>query len=92
MKIEKLSLSGIKNTLSRTELKTIMAGSGGGGHCGPCGGTSGMQCCACPPVTGGTGGPYYTASVNTTCEAFCEGVDGNPYGVFVDCNYCAAGC
>jgi len=31
MKIQKLSLSGIKNVLSRAELKTIMAGSGGGG-------------------------------------------------------------
>jgi hypothetical protein len=31
MKKEKLSLNGIKNVLSRTELKNIMAGSSGGG-------------------------------------------------------------
>jgi hypothetical protein len=31
MKVEKLSLKGIKNVLSRAELKRIMAGSSGGG-------------------------------------------------------------
>jgi hypothetical protein len=36
MKTEKLSLSNIKNKLSRAEMKKIMAGSGGGGGGGGC--------------------------------------------------------
>ncbi|SFF48889.1 hypothetical protein SAMN03003324_04168 [Pedobacter antarcticus] len=62
MKIEKLSLSNVKNVLSRAELKSIMAGSGSsvnGGGGGPDWGTgsggcltrgvscvSGRYCCA----------------------------------------------
>ncbi|WP_219226917.1 hypothetical protein [Pedobacter antarcticus] len=47
MKIEKLSLSNVKNVLSRAELKSIMAGSGSGGG----GGGGGF-----PPIGTGSGG------------------------------------
>ncbi|WP_219226919.1 hypothetical protein [Pedobacter antarcticus] len=47
MKIKKLSLSNVKNVLSRAELKSIMAGSGTGGDGGspfPPGGTGSGGC------------------------------------------------
>lgn len=54
MKMQKLSLKGVKNVLSRAEMKNIMAGSGGGG-CrswgNPCNvGETGMGSLCCPGV------------------------------------------
>ncbi|WP_143007922.1 hypothetical protein [Pedobacter antarcticus] len=66
MKIEKLSLSNVKNVLSRAELKSIMAGSGTGGDGGS------------PFTPGGTGsgacGTHYSYCIsgpNTNC---CSGL------------------
>lgn len=55
MKNEKLSLKGIKNVLSRTELKKIMAGSG-------C-----CNCCYCYDVGGGGG----FTTPGTDCMSIC---------------------
>jgi len=62
MKIEKISLKGVKNILGREELKKIMAGSGGG--ClsymqTGCNVYGGQLCCMgyiCNPEDGPTGG------------------------------------
>ncbi|MFC0513595.1 hypothetical protein ACFFGT_05260 [Mucilaginibacter angelicae] len=66
MKKEKLSLSGIKNVLSRAELKKIMAGSSN--RCDYCG-AGGYVCCAC----------YFNghlslkgAYCHDTCAGFCQ--------------------
>lgn len=66
MKIEKLSLSNVKNVLSRAELKSIMAGSGTGGDGGspfPPGGTGSGAC--------GTHYSYCISGPNTNC---CSGL------------------
>jgi len=59
MKTEKLSLSGIKNVLSRAELKKIMAGSGGlscGSTCDDLGRDPGCPSnCLCGIITSGQG-------------------------------------
>jgi hypothetical protein len=61
MKKEKLSLKGIKNVLSRDEMKMIMAGSGGGGCAigGPCPdgfSQNHVPCCnMCAPIPAGNG-------------------------------------
>jgi hypothetical protein len=49
MKIEKMSLKGIKNVLSRAEMKKIMAVSGGGGgpNCPPPACCEGFHYCPC---------------------------------------------
>jgi hypothetical protein len=52
MKIEKMTLKGIKNVLSRSEMKKIMAGSSGGGgrcdtaQCPDFNCCSGLVCCS----------------------------------------------
>jgi hypothetical protein len=46
MKIEKMSLKSIKNVLSRSEMKNIMAGSGPGRGCGIQGSSCLQSCCA----------------------------------------------
>jgi len=72
MKKEKLNLKSIKNTLTRTELKLIMAGSGGTG-----GGTGGGNCTpqTIPPATfychDSTG--YILGHTTTGC---CSGTSG----------------
>ncbi len=50
MKRTKMSLTSIKGKLSRTEMKNIMAGSGGGNQCNVyCGTGSGQSCdSTCP--------------------------------------------
>jgi len=70
MKIEKLSLNGIKNVLSRAELKKIMAGSG-----------SGPNCCWC---NNGTVQPTGGASADSTpgCMEVCA-ADGLSGGVYI---------
>lgn len=69
MKPEKLSLHGIKNVLSRAEMKKIMAGSG-----------SGLNCCWC---NNGTVQPIggASASNNTGCMQVCQanGLNGGVY-------------
>jgi len=89
MKIEKLSLNGIKNMLSRTELKKIMAGSGGG-CVGGCGGNN--TCCACeidvyegppPPPP-----PYFLFCNTTDCNGACESIGYGASAGVVDCSYC----
>jgi len=81
MKIEKLSLNGIKNVLSRAELKKIMAGSGGGTPPGnpPPGGCPNLgyaiPCCQC--FTGGGGSCPYAFIYNSPpipyeCECYCQ--------------------
>lgn len=63
MKRLKISLANIQGKLSRTEMKNIMAGSGGAGTCGPncdqrCWGETGTTCagvegtCRKKPSTG----------------------------------------
>ncbi|MDB4903000.1 MAG: hypothetical protein JWQ63_2281 [Mucilaginibacter sp.] len=82
MKTEKMSLKGIKNVLSRAEMKKIMAGSGG---CG----TNGNVCCQC---TGNWGYPTVTAvdSSGLACSIFCESLSTNNYsGYAVACSYCS---
>ena len=74
MKREKLSLSGIKNALSRAELKNIMAGSGpgGGGGGGSCAGPGQ----SCGFIMGVPGNPsccpglncYFNAGGYNTCN------------------------
>jgi hypothetical protein len=66
MKTEKLSLKGIKNVLSRAELKKVMAGGSGGGNCvgtggGCCLGFGCLGCCSGGWTYGGLGLPsgYY---------------------------------
>lgn len=54
MKTRKMSLSNIKDVLSREELKMIMAGSGGSGSgCGQCSYNGKTANCEKGPVTGG---------------------------------------
>jgi len=70
MKREKLSLKGIKNVLSRTEMKKIMAGS-----------SSGPNCCWC---NNGTVQPVGGASASSTpqCVQVCA-ADGLTGGVYI---------
>jgi len=49
MKVEKLSFFTIKNKLSRSELKKIMAGTGGSGCTPECPST--LVCCKCNGTT-----------------------------------------
>jgi len=83
MKIEKLSLNGIKNVLSRAELKKIMAGSGGGGPGCENGGWE-IPCCTCYTSESQT---YYPQSPPLTylCSCFCTEL-GYPNGEN-DCPY-----
>jgi hypothetical protein len=62
MKTGKISFKNIKDILSRDEMKSVMAGSGGEG-CGNCNSQYGVIACSTGPVTG-------------TC--FCAGAFGNP--------------
>jgi len=82
MKSEKLSLTGIKNMLSRAELKRIMAGSAGGGPtCTQC--VNGIAtCCQCI-FSNGPSGVYFLSNPDS-CEESCialnyyGGIVGNP--------------
>jgi hypothetical protein len=60
MKTQKLNLRSIKNVLSRSEMKTIMAGSGGGG-----GGTGNCSTTTCVFIMGVPGNPVCCAGL--TC-------------------------
>jgi len=73
MKIQKLSLSGIKNVLSRDELKKIMAGSGSD------------VCCACWNTPNDPAYIWDTGS--ETCTQFCVGL-GWETGTSVNTFYC----
>jgi hypothetical protein len=68
MRIQKLSFSGIKNVLSRAELKKIMAGSG---SCTPSCTNEGLAipCCTCDPGCG----VYLTFAtpIPYECNCFC---------------------
>ena len=82
MKREKLSLGGIKNVLSRAELKKIMAGSG----CTGCTNEGlSIPCCQCN--TGSTHSPpcpwvnvYVTPNIPFECNCFCI-AQGYAYGL-----------
>jgi hypothetical protein len=83
MKIERLSLQGIKNVLSRAELKKIMAGSGTGGctnmglaiPCCQC--ATGIECCPWVYVPNSPPIPY-------ECDCYCK-AEGYPLGGLNDC-------
>lgn len=60
MKKEKLSLKGIKNVLSRSEMKKIMAGSGYGAP----------SCCVCYSPSCGS---LQIPNTNAGCVAVCMG-------------------
>ena len=77
MKIEKLNLNGIKNALSRTELKKIMAGSGGGG--------GSILCCQCgiPCTNGVIRYVCFQGADTNNCSTYCE-ENGYPIG-YPDC-------
>ena len=74
MKIQKLSLKSIKNVLSRTEMKEIMAGSGGGTGGGGSGGGGCPIPCAPNCNTSvliycyGSGGTYQGQVLGYTCN------------------------
>jgi len=75
MKIEKLSLSALKNVLSRAELRKIMAGSTN--RCDYCG-TGGYVCCTCYWVDGSPAvvGPFCANS----CVGYCASYGlGSPF-------------
>jgi hypothetical protein len=82
MKKEKLSLKGIKNVLSKTELRKIMAG-GSPGNCSFCG-TGGYNCCQC---TDGLHNFYREACGNSSCYTLCTS-QGLSYVQQVTCSYC----
>jgi len=74
MKTEKLSLSGIKNVLSRAELKKIMAGSGGCVGFGiACNGTTGNTCCEGYYCNGAWGGGLGTCDYCSNDPGLCSG-------------------
>jgi hypothetical protein len=87
MKIEKLSMQDIKNVLSRNELKSIMAGSGGGCGCElPIGQN---LCCQCLP-----GVDYHlfcrlTDPPMGDCSGFCESLGLGQDAATVDCSFCS---
>jgi hypothetical protein len=60
MKTTKMSLANIQGKLSRTEMKKIMAGSGGDGWNGPCGPSCSAQgpTCQCYLSTSGYNDEY----------------------------------
>ena|ERR1700761_9592983 len=64
MKTEKLNLATIKNVLSKSELKAIVAGSGSGGSGSPGGGTGGCVI-PCAPTCGQTFVGVQCYNVNT---------------------------
>jgi len=78
MKIEKLNLSGIKNALSRSELKKIMAGSGGGGGTIPC-----CQCGIGCPGTDKIRYVCFQGADTNNCSTYCA-QNGFPIG-YPDC-------
>lgn len=76
MKIEKLSLSNVKNVLSRAELKSIMAGSGSSGGGG-----------GFPPIGTGSGGCWvrYSTCFPGQFANCCSGLSCNssaPYSYY----------
>ena len=78
MKIQKLSFGGIKNVLSRDELKKIMAGSG---SCSPSSCTNdglAIPCCQCYPTKTdcfqNVGYDYlkFPSPIPYECNCFCQ--------------------
>jgi hypothetical protein len=81
MKKERLSLNAIKNVLSRTELKKIMAGSTGNcSYCGP----GGYNYCACYYLNYPTPSLEGAACGNGNCNTWCIN-EGQSYGVQIAC-------
>jgi hypothetical protein len=86
MKTEKLSLKGIKNVLSRAELKKIMAGSGGC-SCG----VGAAICCQCYSVSGPIAIWVLSCSGGTQEGGYlCEALGYADHSTQVSCNYCAS--
>jgi len=71
MKSEKLSLKGIKNVLSRAELKKIMAGSGGP-TCTQCYNET-ATCCECIYSNGPSG--FYLLTSPGLCVSACQSLN-----------------
>jgi hypothetical protein len=86
MKSEKLSLKGIKNVLSRAELKKIMAGSGGGcTGCSP--DNNGPFCCSC--YSGQYPSAPYHLSCIGDCSTYCRiNYPSLPFAALVPCSNC----
>jgi hypothetical protein len=84
MKKEKMSLKSIKNLLNRTELKTIMAGSGGGNSGGGC--TNNISPDAyfqCHDSTGYTLGSIYGSCCKNTPQALAQCQQTWPYTTYL---------
>jgi len=80
-------MQGIKNVLSRNELKSIMAGSGGGGCMGSTCGFN-IFCCGCPgfdsPIPAG---PFFV-SCDGNCPTLCESLGLGDFGNTGTCADC----